>query len=147
MKTCFLSENTKKRSEKCIISHLACIFGIYFCQVSELPGLLSLVEVPLVRFFHFYYFNLDRPLCGNWKSKKNQLLKKLLQKASYPYTLFTAIYMVTTCSTQEAVLLLFSCFADINNAKKTLIIGCEDVPLESMLYGCHDGCCHTETMT
>lgn len=60
----------KKRSEKCIISHLACIFGIYFCQVSELPGLLSLVEVPLVRFFHFYYFNLDRPLCGNWKSKK-----------------------------------------------------------------------------
>lgn len=49
-----------------------------------------------------------------------------------------------TCSAQEAVLLLLSCLADINNTKETLIVGCEDVPLESMFDGCHGGCCRKE---
>lgn len=45
---------------------LAGIFGIHFCQISELPRLLPFVEIPLVRLLHFYHFHLDRPLCGNF---------------------------------------------------------------------------------
>lgn len=56
-----------KRCISCF--HLACIFGVDFCQISELPRLLSFVKVPFVGFLHLNHFNLDGPLCGNWKRK------------------------------------------------------------------------------
>lgn len=49
-----------------------------------------------------------------------------------------------TCGTQEAVLLFLSSLADINDAEEALVIGREDVPLESVLDGCHGGCCLTQ---
>lgn len=49
-----------------------------------------------------------------------------------------------TCGTQEAVLLFLSSLADINDAEEPLVIGREDVPLESVLDGCHGGCCLTQ---
>lgn len=49
-----------------------------------------------------------------------------------------------TCSAQEAVLLFLSCLANINNSKETLIVGSEDVPLESVFDGCHGGCCQMQ---
>lgn len=53
-------------------------------------------------------------------------------------------YNALTCSAQEAVLLFLPCLADINDAEETLIVGCEDVPLESVLDGCHGGGCHEQ---
>ena len=49
-----------------------------------------------------------------------------------------------TCSTQKAVFFFLSCLADINDAKETLIIGSEDIPLESVFDGCHGRCCHMQ---
>lgn len=45
-----------------------------------------------------------------------------------------------TCGAEKTVLFLLPSFADINNAEETLIVGREDVPLESVLDGCHGGC-------
>lgn len=55
--------------------------------------------------------------------------------------------MVNTCCAQEAVLLLLSCLADIDDAEEALIVGCEDVPLEGMLDGCHGGYWDTDNDT
>lgn len=124
-------------------SDLACIFGIYFHQISKLPCLLSFVKVSFVRFLHLNHFNLDRPLCSNWKRKADSFTNIYLSSLIVIYSCFCG-YNALTCCTQEAVLLFLSCLADINNAEEALIVGCEDVPLESMLDGCHSGCCHTE---
>lgn len=46
-------------------SNLAGIFGIYFCQISQLPGLLAFVKVPFIRFLHFNHFHLHGSLCSD----------------------------------------------------------------------------------
>lgn len=43
--------------------HLGGIFGIYFWQVAELPGHLSLVEISFVWLLHFHHSDLHGALC------------------------------------------------------------------------------------
>lgn len=65
--------DNRKTEETLVFSDLAGIFGIDHGQISELPGLLPLIEIPFVRLFDLHHFDLDRPLCGHWK-KQDRLM-------------------------------------------------------------------------
>lgn len=120
-------------------SDLARIFGVYFCQIAEFPGLLSFVKITFVGFLHLHHFHLHGSLGGDWNKKASYFRSTLLKISSVVTYSYSGGYYTLTCRTQEAVLFFLPRFADINNTEETLIIGCEDVPLESVLYGCHGG--------
>lgn len=45
--------------------------------------------------------------------------------------------LLPTSGTQETVLLLLPCLADVDDAEQALIVGSKNISLESMLYGGH----------
>lgn len=129
-----------------LFSNLAGIFGIHFRQIAELPRLLAFVKIPLVGLLYLHHFNLDRPLRSDLDRKATEF-QTHRQTLLFSIIIGGCVCVFCTCGTQEAVLLFLSSLADINDAEEALVIGREDVPLESVLDGCHGGCCLTQHNT